>query len=55
MSYVITGYHRNGYYFPGALQSGVWLRNVSEQRLDAEIDAAQAAGWIELRATKESF
>lgn len=55
MSYVITGYHRHGYYFPGSLQCGTWARNVSFGRIEVELDRAQAAGWVALRATEEVF
>ena len=55
MSYVITGYHRHGYYDNDVLLSGTWARNVSIGRIEVELDRAQDAGWEQLRATKESF
>jgi hypothetical protein len=55
MSYVITGQHRKGYFFPGVVQCGTWARNVSFGAIEVELDRAQAAGWFGLRATKELF
>ena len=55
MAYVITGYHRNGYYFPGALLCGTWARNVPSELVAAQIERAEASGWEQLRATEEFF
>jgi len=54
MSYVITGYHRRGCFEEGLL-SGTWARAVSIGQIEVELDRAQAAGWEQLRATKEAF